>query len=212
MCHRFLQALVVVVCLVMLNVNANGQKPNRKFEVGGLVTVISLNDFPSRIFPGSPGDSGVGGFGGRFSYNINDNFALDTEGSFFPKRQFDSEELGQKVQGFAGIKAGIRKKSFGVFAKARPGVMWFGDLPSIGDCDITSLTSICRISHDKNFALDLGGVIEFYPSDRLIIRGDIGDTLIRYQSRVVGPFTAPVVLSAATKNNLQLSFGVGWRF
>ena len=212
MCERLVQALAVVVCLVVVTVNAKGQRSNRQFEVGGLVTVISLNDFPSRIFPGSPGDSVVGGFGGRFTYNINENLAIDTEGSFFPKRQFDSEELGQKVQGFAGIKAGIRKKSFGVFAKARPGVMWFGDLPSRGDCNTTSLASICGLSHDKNFALDLGGVVEFYPSDRLIIRGDIGDTIIRYQSRIVGPFTAPVILGGATKNNLQLSFGVGWRF
>jgi hypothetical protein len=174
--------------------------------------VIGLHDFQSRFFSQSEADSAVGGFGGRFTYNLNDNFAIEGEGSFFPKRQFDSEELGQKVQGFAGVKAGIRKKSFGVFAKARPGVMWFGDFPSRGNCNTTTFGSICGVSHEKNFALDVGGVIEYYPSDRLIIRGDVGDTIIHYQSRVVGSFTAPVTLGAATKHNLQLSFGVGWRF
>ena len=212
MYERFVRGLMVAVCLIVVTVNATGQTSERPFEVGGLVTVIGLHDFQSRLFPQSEADSAVGGFGGRFTYNLNDNFAIEGEGSFFPKRQFDSEEFGQKVQGFAGVKAGLRKKSFGVFAKARPGVMWFGDFPSRGDCNTTSFGSICGVSHEKNFALDLGGVIEYYPSDRLIIRGDVGDTIIHYQSRVVGPFTAPVTLSAATKHNLQLTFGVGWRF
>jgi Outer membrane protein beta-barrel domain len=209
---RIVRKLMLVVCFVVLTESTSAQVSEKPFEVGGLVTVIGLKDFQSRLFSQSEADSAVGGFGGRFTYNINNNFAIDAEGSFFPKRQFDSEELGQKLQGFAGVKAGIRKKSFGVFAKARPGVMWFGDFPSRGDCNPTSFGSICGVSHEKNFALDLGGVIEFYPSNRLIIRGDIGDTIIHYQSRVVGPFTAPVVLGATTKNNLQLSLGVGWRF
>jgi hypothetical protein len=191
---------------------ATAQVSEKPFEVGGLVTVVGLSDFKTRLFPSATGDSVVGGFGGRFAYNINDYLAIDAEASFFPKDQIDTVELGQKVQGLVGVKAGVRKKWGGVFAKARPGVMWFGDFPSRGDCNITSFGSICGVSHEKSFAMDVGGVIEFYPANRLIIRGDVGDTMIHYSRRVLGTQTAPVVLDAETKHNLQLTFGIGWRF
>jgi hypothetical protein len=209
---RIVAGFLILVCLGLITENAKGQASKQPFEVGGLVTIISLNDFQSRLFTKSTGDTVVSGIGGRFAYNINENFAIDAEGSFFPKNQLDSQELGQKLQGFVGLRAGVRKNSFGVFAKARPGVLWFGDFPSRSDCSSTSFGSICGVSHEKDFALDVGGVIEFYPTDRLIIRGDIGDTIIRYPSRVLGTQTAPIVLSAETKNNLQLSLGIGWRF
>jgi hypothetical protein len=68
------------------------------------------------------------------------------------------------------------------------------------------------VDHEKDFVMDVGGVFEFYPADRVVIRGDLGDTIIRYQSRVVGTLTTPVLVPAQTKNNLQVSLGVGWRF
>jgi len=30
------------------------------------------------------------------------------------------------------------------------------------------------------FSMDVGGVVEFYPSRRIVTRPDIGDTIIRY--------------------------------
>lgn len=60
--------------------------------------------------------------------------------------------------------------------------------------------------------MDVGRVIEFYPANRLIIRGGVGDTMIHYSRRVLGTQTAPVVLDAEAKHNLQLTFGIGWRF
>jgi Outer membrane protein beta-barrel domain len=210
--ERTVAGLVVVVCVTLLSQTVTAQVSEKPFEVGGLVTVIGLRDFERRLFPTSMGDSAVGGFGGHFAYNINDYLAIDAEASFFPKNQIDSVELGQKVQGLVGVKAGVRKKWGGVFAKARPGVMWFGDFPSRGDCNITSFGSICDVSHDKNFAMDVGGVIEFYPADRLIIRGDVGDTIIHYSERVVSTQAGPIALNAETKHNLQLTFGIGWRF
>ena len=82
MYERFVRGLVVVVCLIVVNVSASGQASERPFEVGGLVTVIGLHDFQSRFFSQSEADSAVGGFGGRFTYNLNDNFAIEGEGSF----------------------------------------------------------------------------------------------------------------------------------
>ena len=204
--------LFAVVCLAIMSLNVNAQVNDHRFEVGGLFTSITLDNFNARTQSGSAtGDSTVKGLGGRLSYNFNDNFAIDGEGSFFPESHLGNDASGEKLQGLIGIKAGVRNKWTGVFAKARPGVMWFGEFTTPGSCSATSFGSLCSVSHEKDFALDLGGVVEFYPSQRAIIRADIGDTIIHYSQRTFGAFI-PTVLGAQTKNNLQISIGFGWRF
>lgn len=207
------KTFALVCCLLFLATTASAQIDDHKFEVGALFTSITLTDFRQRVAPGfDTGDSTMRGIGGRLAYNFNDNFAVDGEASFFPETAFSNEESGQKLQGFVGIKAGVRNRWAGVFAKARPGVMWFGEFPSRGRCSQTSFGQTCGVAHDKDFALDLGGVVEFYPAKRLIIRGDVGDTLVRYQDRIAGTLSGPIVVSGGFKSNFQVSIGVGWRF
>jgi hypothetical protein len=203
----------VAAYLFAVALQAEAQVGGRKFEAGAVFTSITLSDFKARTPPGiTTGDSTVNGLGGRLAYNFTKNISLDAEGSFFPETHFGNQEFGQKMQGFIGVKAGVRNKWVGGFAKARPGVMWFGDFSSPGTCSGTTFGSSCTVSHEKDFAMDLGGVIEVYPSERTIIRADVGDTIIRYASHTFGQFNNPRVLTAATKNNFQLSVGFGWRF
>jgi hypothetical protein len=205
--------LLLGVCLVVSSATANAQYEEHRFEVGGVYTIIQLSDFQSRTFPGTGvGDNVMSGLGGRLAYNLNKNFAIDAEASFFPEAHLLNEELGQKMQGFIGLKAGVRNKRVGVFAKARPGVMWFGEFPTRGGCSTTVFGTTCGVSHEKDFALDLGGVFEFYPAERLILRADVGDTIIKYPRHVFATLPAPITVNAATKNNIQISFGIGWRF
>ena len=201
-----------LLSLFVLTMPINAQDTDHKFEVGGFFTSITLNDFKDRVLPGfTTGDSTVNGIGGRLTYNFNKNFAIDGEGSFFPSAHFNNEEIGQKMQGFVGVKAGVRNKWVGAFAKARPGVMWFGEFSSRGDCERTSFGSVCGVDHEKDFALDLGGVVEFYPAERAIIRVDVGNTLIRYPDRTFGAFN-PLVVDGGFKSNFQVSLGFAWRF
>jgi len=205
--------LVLVVCLVSSNYSVNAQTDEHKAEIGGLYTAITLTDFQERLFPTfGAGSNTLSGIGGRFGYNFHKNIGLDAEVNFFPEAHLLNEEFGQKMQGFVGVKAGVRKKKGGVFAKVRPGVMWFGEFSSRGGCSPTNFGSVCGVAHEKDFALDVGGVFEFYPTDRLIMRADVGDTIIRYQERQTRVGTLPVLVPAATKNNLQISLGIGWRF
>jgi hypothetical protein len=191
----------------------HAQVSERKFEVGAVFTSITLDNFKARTSPSvATGDSTVKGLGGRLAYNFTDNIAVDAEGSFFPEAHFGNEEFGQKTQGFIGLKAGGRNKRAGAFAKARPGVMWFGEFPSRGTCTGTTFGSSCTVSHEKDFALDLGGIVEFYPAERVIIRADVGDTIIRFPRRTFGLFNNPSFIRAETKHNFQLSVGFGWRF
>jgi len=202
-----------VVVGFVLATTAHAQVSDHKFEVGGFFTSITLDDFKDRVTPGfATGDSTVNGIGGRLSYNLNENFAIDGEASFFPSNHFGNDETGQKMQGFVGVKAGVRNKWAGVFAKARPGVMWFGEFTSRGSCTPTTFGSTCGVSHEKDFAMDLGGVVEFYPSERAIIRVDLGDTIVRYQDRTLGTFGNPIFLNGGFKNNFQASLGFSWRF
>jgi hypothetical protein len=205
--------LLIGFCLLLETGEADAQPGERKFEVGGVFTSITLKDFKARTLPGiATGDATVNGLGGRLAYNFTDNFALDAEANFFPETHLGNEEFGQKMQGFIGVKAGVRNKWVGAFAKARPGVMWFGDFSSRGTCTGFTFGSSCTVSHENDFAMDLGGVVEFYPFERAIIRTDVGDTIIRYQQHTYGLFNNPSVLPAATKNNFQVSVGFGWRF
>ena len=75
----------------------------------------------------------------------------------------------------------------------------------------------------SNFAVDLGGVVEFYPSRRIVTRFDIGDTIIRYKDLKFNitpvcpinpalPCINQVPLPGHTSNNFQFSAGIGMRF
>lgn len=206
-------AILVMSCLLLANSHSMAQIDDHKFEVGGVFTSLTLSDFKARALPTiASGDSTVRGLGGRFGYNFTDNFAIEAEGNFFPETHLGNEEFGQKLQGFLGVKAGMRNRWAGAFAKARPGVMWFGDFSSQGTCTGFTFGSSCHVSHEKDFAMDVGGIAEFYPTERAIIRVDVGDTIVRYPERTFGIFNNPSVLRAETKHNLQISVGFGWRF
>jgi hypothetical protein len=171
-----------------------------KAEVGAFYTGIHLKGFGETI----------NGLGGRFGYNINKYLAVDAEASFMPERHLRNNQLGQKVQGFIGAKTGLHSRYIGVFAKARPGLMFIGEVTSGFNCSGNGFATICRPSHN-NFALDAGGVVELYPASRTIIRFDAGDTIVRIRNATAGILSAPVTTSETT-HNFQFSVGFGYRF
>jgi hypothetical protein len=169
-------------------------------EVGVFYTGVNLEGF----------GEAVNGLGGRFGYNFNRNLALDAEFSFFPETHLGNRQFGQKTQAFAGVRAGARSRYVGLFAKARPGVMFIGEVTSGFNCNGTSFGRTCRPSHN-NLALDAGGVLELYPSPRAIIRLDAGDTIVRIRNATAGVIGSPAVTSDTT-HNFQFSVGFGYRF
>jgi hypothetical protein len=68
------------------------------------------------------------------------------------------------------------------------------------------------------FSFDLGGVLEFYPSSRIVTRFDGGDTMIRYGSielPLIVPFGSSIgsiFIPAETIHSFEFSAGVGFRF
>ena len=235
----FKQAILLAVFLSVASLqSARAQSDERKFEVGGQFSLLQLSTptITTEICPAgricfdllmtvAQGRQTEPGFGGRIGYNFSRYLALEAEGNFFLRdRALDD---GRKVQGLFGPKVGKRFDTFGLFAKARPGFMRFskGDLeekpgtvcaatfpPSAGCFQPVSKT---------RFAIDLGGVAEWYPSKNTIVRFDAGDTIIRFDRRNVTATdispqgnTSLVVVSAPaeTKHNFQASVGIGYRF
>lgn len=200
MYRKFFFAIIALLLLLApARSDAQTRTDEHKVEVGGFFTAIGVET----------SDESVNGVGGRFAYNFTKNFALDTEASFFPSDKLGNHQFGQKAQAFAGLKAGGRTRYVGVFAKARPGVMFLGDSTSGFNCN--SSGGFCRPSHN-NFAFDAGAIVEFYPSRRSIIRVDAGDTIVRQRNVAGLGFFGPTPTTTETTHNFQVSIGFGYRF
>jgi hypothetical protein len=102
--------------------------------------------------------------------------------NFSPYTAFDLEVTGYPgiISALFGTKAGFRRDRFGVFGKSRFG-FW-------------RWTS-------SYFAIDAGGVLEYYPSSHTAVRMDIGDTIIFYGGAQLG-----------TVHNFQPGVGLSYRF
>jgi hypothetical protein len=229
------RAALPIFILFHLYGAALAQQAVPKFEIGTQFSLLSLqrpsqivgNGFDpccTRVVPGT-GHRTEPGFGGRFTYNLTNNLAFEAEGNLFPRSETNQSMPGGKIyQGQFGVKAGKRFRKFGFFGKARPGFVGFTEVTRLLSTFTTApagpLNQVFTLGRfgtgkDTYFSTDLGGVVEFYPSRRIVTRVDVGDTIIRY-----GTFhQAGVILSRAiierppeTKHNLQFSAGVGFRF
>src|SRR5258705_10177298 len=172
----FLASLFALTTL--LSSTAQAQEPDApsKIEVGVQFSSVT---FPEQTFGGSPSfgrGSTEAGFGGRFTFNFNKHVAIGAEANFFPHENFnDFTRSGRLLQGQFGLKAGRRFGKFGIFAKARPGFASFSKVVAqTGTTTVTDLNGqpftvpVFGLTRKTRFTMDLGGVLEFYPSRRVL--------------------------------------------
>jgi hypothetical protein len=205
---------------------ANAQAHNdeeKRFELGVQFSSLSLQEIERCIFCLAVPYRDVltqTGFGGRLNYNLTSGVALELQTDFYPRKNRlfinNGRAGGRVLQAQAGVKAGKRFERFGIFGKARPGIISFGDGLKINGIDPTFGFPLYARERKNYFSMDLGGVLEFYPSARIVTRFDGGDTLIRYRSiELPGPFLLGgpnFQVPAETTHNFQFSAGVGFRF
>ena len=219
--NKLLTVIVSQLCLSVCLCEAQAQSDDvPKVELGAQFTSITKPD--SYNGPTEPG------FGGRFTFNLNRSVALEAVGNFFPhKCRFcgsgggGGDNSGNIMQGLFGVKAGKRFQKWGIFGKARPGVISFSEGDSKFFLRSPDAFGILQ-GRQTHFAVDLGGVLEFYPSKRIVTRFEAGDTLIHYgrqQSNYLifdpitfAPSLLPFTTPAQTRHNFQFVAGVGWRF
>ena len=204
----------LVLALLIFDVGASAQEQDApKFEIGVQYSSLSID------LPGFGGTEHAPGVGARVTYNLNDYFAVEAEGNIFPSvTQTDYTTGGDPQQMQFGVKAGKRWKRFGLFAKARPGFVSFGETLSPRQVQSGSVNIFTFDRERKtHFSTDVGGVLEFYPSRRMLVRFDAGDTIIRYgeHAELQSTFPGGTVIATAPseiKHNFQFTAGVGFRF
>jgi hypothetical protein len=186
---------------------AGAQDTEQRYELGGLVTYTFLREIGTR-------DVGVGtdsgGLGGRLVYRAFPLLDLETEFNFLPG---NSATSGNHLQGFFGVKTGKRWKQGGIFLKARPGFIHFRRDPFGVPKPGSSIFSTERATSTEP-DIDLGGVVEYYTARGLILRFDLGDSVIHYARRTVrtSQFLPPFEAGGFTTHNWQGSFGISFRF
>lgn len=189
----------------------------RNLEVGALFSLLPICD-PNGLCDVFPRKEAGGG--GRIAYNLNSHIAIEGEVDFFPRnyhRVVSNFTGGRIIEGLFGVKSGIKKKNFGIFAKGRPGFESSGSaeiahFPNGNGADRQNPFGFEQI-RSTQFALDMGGIFELYPSKRTIVRLDLGDTMVRYP-RI--PFThfpdGTTVEKTVYSHKLQFSAGFSFRF
>ncbi len=164
------------------------------------------------------------------TFNLTDNIGLEAEGNFYTRQHGSSRfsflpiPSGHMFQGQFGVKVGKRFGSFGIFGKARPGFVGFTQALRLVSSRIETFPAFdnrqievgeFRIGTTKYFSTDVGGVVEFYLSRRVMTRMDLGDTIIRYGEFAVPGFSLSILIGRRppeTKHNFQFTGGIGFRF
>jgi hypothetical protein len=196
----FLFVLAASVLLMMVPAqNAQAQSETPKVEIGAHYTLLRLRDFDTT-------DSGVGG---RLTLNLADSFGLEGEINFFPQKRDNFAFVrplyldSRRTQGLFGVKTGLRSEKAGIFGKLRPGFVHFGE--STLNPAVLGSPGLAQTASATQFALDIGGVFELYPSRSVAIRFDVGDTIIRFSGGGVGRLEG-------NSHNLQFTTGIALRF
>jgi hypothetical protein len=187
------------------------------YRVGRIMHDYEGSPLPSRFYAGAQyslfsSDRGLdtvrdeSGVGGWFTWNFSKYFAFDSSATWFPRlvHIVDFQQGGRMFQALAGIRGGIRRERFGVFAKFRPGIQLYTNTEG----NATKFV----FSPFTDIAFDSGGIIEVYTTERTMLRFDAGNTSIYYRPRDVFGQNRTFHIPGFTNNTIQLSTGFGFRF
>lgn len=179
---------------------AVAQSTKDKIEIGVQTTSLTLVQPQFSLF-----DDTQMGIGGRVTYNFNRSIAADAEINFFPQTQFVFNAFGNATQAQFGVKIGKRFEKFGLFGKVRPGFISVDQVLSIAPGSQLGPNVEFTIERRAFFTVDIGGVLELYPSRRTVVRFEAGDTAIRHIA-LLGQTTP-----AKFNHNFQFTGGFAFR-
>lgn len=189
---------------------AHAQSADPRLEVGALASFLRLSTF----------ETSNAGFGGRVSFDLSTWAAVEAEATFFPNDDIlEAPSIltpnlrvayeRQRTDAFFGLKMGRRTERVGAFAKVRPGLTRLSEVVGGQGCigPECPFVLLARPEYRTEFALDLGGVFEFYPTERTVARFELGDTMIWHRSFAPGCWAGD-----CTSHNLSTKLGMGLRF
>ena len=176
--------------------SAFGADAGRGFEGGVSLSALHFGEFDAT-------DLGAGLRGG---YRFGKTFALDAELEYFPSElgrvPFSASRTAAQLRGRAGVVSG----RWGVFAALAPGVVHFGAAPEPIACIAVFPPPLeCQLAAGRSVpALGLGAGLELFASERLVVRLEVEDRLLRY----------PVAFRREhrVQHHFRAALGVGLRF
>jgi len=152
-----------------------------------------------------------GGIGGFVSYRLSRLLDADVAVTALPQATLGRSpwDGGHILQAVGGIKLGTRSERLGAFVKARAGVNSHGDALKGRDSSPYTVS----LGRSNLPVLDIGGIVEVDASSRVLARFEAGDIVTFYPSRtiVLDGITAPQG-TERSRQQIQMSMGVGWRF
>ena len=123
--------------------------------------------------------SGYSGPFARFSFNLNQSVAL--EASAFDSTNLvpsDNKVGGHQVLVLGGIKAGLRRRHFGVFGRLDAGAASYSrglELIEVQNGRVLNVPPL--FYRETHFALEPGATVEVYLARRTIVRADVDENL-----------------------------------
>ncbi len=177
----------------------------RKLEVAGQLVVTDLAELETTDV----------GFGGRLGFRATPLFTFEGELNLFPSDIPDRFSVtSSRLEGLFGVKVGPRFDRFSVFGKLRPGFVRFGEAPGPVACILIFPPPLSCVlaTGETAFALDLGGGVELYPTERSLVRFDVSDLVLQYPGPALSRDREAFTEDGFWGHNLRLSIGGGFRF
>jgi hypothetical protein len=192
-----------IVSLVLSVAAATGASA-QSFEVGAHFASAKWSEF----------DDADTGFGGRVSWKPVPLIGVDAEVTWYPS---DFEEpiafSRSRVEGLFGATVGPRIQRARPFVKAAAGFLKVGQTPGAFAClAIFPPPLACTLASGSTLpAFEIGGGVEIDATQRLFIRADVADRILKYP----GPtFDSDFELQddGFFGGALRFTLGAGWRF
>jgi len=190
-----------VALIFTLTIPLHAQSPDSpKFEAGFGYSLLRTN-FLDQF------DKTESGIAAHLGYSLSDHITLEAELNLFPQN-LEAISKGM-VAGLFGPKVGWRSERVGIFGKIRPGLVHFQRQSHPFPCPaVVPPFFVCALALETDFALDAGGVLEYYPQSRVTLRLDAADLMIRFP----GPYFPNGVGSPFWRHNFAFGTSVGFRF
>jgi hypothetical protein len=119
--------------------------------------------------------------------------------------------VGYFSQGQFGLKSGLRRKTWGVFATFKPGFIHYTEAIASVTSSPSSITFTRAPLRDASY--DLGGGAEFFLSRHWLFRYDAGVLFVHEGKRSFESNGQPATIAAfTTKNNFESQISVAFRF
>jgi hypothetical protein len=196
-----------------LHENAREAPVSGRLEFGPQFTALVIQR--EGALDGVRTEPGIGGF---VSYEVFRFFYADSAVNFFLRDTNSSgvHDGGRIFQGLFGLKGGIRRDRIGVFGKVRPGFNSYSRALTGMQQTSAGPPPLFKNLFDRstNFVLDLGGVVEIYPTRQTTLRLDLGDTHVYFATKsFVSPNgTVTSVPGGQRLHTMVFSVGYAWRF